>query len=208
MSATYTLNPQHNGIEITFPGKPGKAILEALKAEGFRWHSVKRLWYAKQTEKRLALAQSITNTGSPAEAPEAAKNSPKAAKAEAVNKYGVKVGDLFWSSWGYDQTNTDFFQVIALVGSSSVRVRQVCPPSERVDAYRDGSTVDTYHNTGKLFPPAPFSVFINDQENGDLKRLKSYMKDGSRPQFKLSGFADAWKVESETITLREDHGYR
>lgn len=207
MNATYTLNPQHNGIEITFPGKPGKAILEALKAEGFRWHSVKRLWYAKQTEKRLALAQSITNTGSPAEAPEAPKTRTTA-EASKANKYGVEVGDLFYTSWGYDQTNVDFFQVVALVGTSSVRVREVFPQSERIDAYRDGSTVDTYHNNGKLLPPAPHSVFIKDQEHGDLKRLKSYRQDGSRPQFKLSSFADAWKVETDTITLREDHGYR
>lgn len=33
-------------------------------------------------------------------------------KASVPNKYGVKVGDIFVSSWGYDQTNVDCYQVI------------------------------------------------------------------------------------------------
>lgn len=205
--ATYAINEQYHGIEISFDTKPAKAVLDALKNAGFRWHNVKRLWYAKQTDSRLALVRSITDTQAPAAPAKKPEKRTTAQKAK-TNKYGVKVGDLFYTSWGYDQTNIDFFQVIKLVGDSSVRVRQVIPQSRRIDAYTDGSTVDEYSNTGELLPPSPYSVFIEDQENGDLKRLKSYMQDGSRPQFKLSTFADAWKVESETITLREDHGYR
>lgn len=204
MNATYTLNEAHKGIEITFTAKPVKSTLDSLKASGFRWHSQRKLWYAKQTEERLQLVKQITE-GKTAEAkPEA----HEAKKAEAVNKYGVKVGDLFCSSWGYDQTNIDFFQVIALVGSSSVRVRQVCPRSDRVRSYSDGSTEDIYYNDGELLPPAQYHGFITDNENGDLKRLKSYRQGGSMPQFKLTSYADAYKVEGETITLREDHGYR
>lgn len=207
MSATFTLNEQYKGIEVTFTEKPSRATLDALKAEGFRWHNARRLWYAKQSEKRLELVRSISDSDAPTEALKQAKKRVTEEK-PTVNKYGVKVGDLFYSSWGYDQTNIDFFQVIKLCGDSSVRVRQVYPRSECIDSYRDGSTVDTYHNTGELLPPAPFSVFIKNQQNGDIKRLKSYMQDGSRPQFTLSSFANAYKVESETITLREDHGYR
>ena len=211
MTATFTLNEQFHGIEVTFGAKPERSTLDALKNAGFRWHNVRRMWYAKQTESRLALVQSIIDTDTAAETPKQAKTKPTAAKpktAAKTNKYGVKVGDLFYASWGYDQTNIDFFQVIKLVGETSVRVRQVNPQSRRIDAYTDGSTVDEYRNTGELLPPSPYSVFIEDQENGDLKRITSHMQDGSHPQFKLSSFADAWKVESETITLREDHGYR
>ena len=45
---------------------------------------------------------------------------PKKAKPEPVNKYGVKVGDVFYDSWGYEQTNIDFYQVIALRGKTQV----------------------------------------------------------------------------------------
>lgn len=37
----------------------------------------------------------------------------------------VKVGDFFYSSWGYDQTNVDFYKVVGLTPSGkSVRVQQ------------------------------------------------------------------------------------
>jgi hypothetical protein len=205
MTATFTRNEAHKGLEISFTKKPEKSVLDSLKAEGFRWHSVKKLWYAKETESRLRLLQTITGTQ---EATEGTQAQPTQAQPQK-NKFNVKVGDLFYSSWGYDQTNIDFFQVVALVGSASVRVRQVFPRSERINAYSDGSTEDTYYNTGELLPASPYSVFIEDQEKGDLKRLKSWASDGiSNPQFKLDSFANAYKVEGKTITLREDHGYR
>lgn len=34
------------------------------------------------------------------------------------------VGDILYSSWGYDQTNVDFFQVVS-VTKASVRVREI-----------------------------------------------------------------------------------
>lgn len=37
---------------------------------------------------------------------------------------GVKVGDFFYTSWGYDQTNVEFFEVVGLTGAS-VRLREV-----------------------------------------------------------------------------------
>ena len=54
-----TINKELNGIELSFDSKPAAATLEALKSAGFRWHNVKKLWYAKQTPERLTLAQSI-----------------------------------------------------------------------------------------------------------------------------------------------------
>lgn len=36
-----------------------------------------------------------------------------------------RVGDILVSSWGYDQTNVDYYQVIA-VTKASVRIREIC----------------------------------------------------------------------------------
>jgi hypothetical protein len=58
--ATYTLNHDKNGIEISFNDKPDQQVLEALKAHSFRWHRVKKVWYAKQSEERITLAQQLT----------------------------------------------------------------------------------------------------------------------------------------------------
>ena len=43
-----------------------------------------------------------------------------------VQDQGVQVGDLFACSWGYDQTQVDFYEVVGLTPSGkSVRVQKV-----------------------------------------------------------------------------------
>ena len=56
----YAINEELKGIEISFSAKPEKEILEGLKDLGFKWHKVKRLWYAKNTPDRLAFAEGLT----------------------------------------------------------------------------------------------------------------------------------------------------
>jgi hypothetical protein len=38
--------------------------------------------------------------------------------------HNIKEGDIFYSSWGYDQTNIDFYQVIRIVGKS-IEIRKL-----------------------------------------------------------------------------------
>ena len=113
---TLTLNQELNGIEIKFDAKPLQATLDSLKKLGFRWHRQKKLWYAKNTPECLELSQEIADGG------ETVKSIQKkeAAKVEPVNKYGVKVGDVFYESWGYEQTNIDFWQVVKLRGETQI----------------------------------------------------------------------------------------
>ena len=54
---TFAINENLNGIEITFESKPSNEIRDSLKALGFRWHGQKKLWYAKKSDERMALAQ-------------------------------------------------------------------------------------------------------------------------------------------------------
>lgn len=43
-------------------------------------------------------------------------------------KHTVKVGDIFVTSWGYDQTNVDFYQVIEVKGKNVI-IKEICPQS-------------------------------------------------------------------------------
>lgn len=197
------VNPQFNSIEISFNEKPSEQIREALKALKFRWHSVKRIWYGYSTEAeaREAIEGKATQD-------KASKPAQKAEKAPAVNKYGVQVGDIFRATWGYEQTNNDFFQVVELVGTSSVRVREVYPEITESKAVNWGSEDRTYKISRDILPPADRSVFIKDQQRGDLKRLTSHAADGaSNPQFKLSSFADAWLVPEGSCVAYESWYY-
>ena len=196
MTCTITTNPQFNSLEIYFDGKPSEEIRTALKALKFRWHSLKKCWYGFTTEDAVKAA--IEGDKQP--------KSESKAKAEQANKYGVKVGDIFSASWGYEQTNNDFFQVVSLVGESSVRVREVhlrCIESESVSPMSEDRV---FQISRELLPAAKSSVFIKDQENGDIKRL-SPTYDGSSVKFKLSSFASAYRCEGDTIKVYESWYY-
>lgn len=54
-----TLNNAKNGIEIRFENKPGEDVLEALHEYGFHWSGKQKMWYAKQTDERIAFANSL-----------------------------------------------------------------------------------------------------------------------------------------------------
>ena len=56
---TIQLNEDKAGIEVLFPGKPSEAIRTALKEHGFRWSRGQGLWYAKQSESRLAFVETL-----------------------------------------------------------------------------------------------------------------------------------------------------
>jgi len=207
MTTTYTINhnDQFNSIEVIFNGKPSEAVRDALKDLRFRWHGVRKLWYGYKTEEETRQAIDKAQGES--------KPVKKAAKAEPVakaNKFGVKVGDLFSASWGYEQTNVDFFQVIALVGDSSVRVREVSPVMIEENPTCSMAADRTYqtNTNGKILEPKSYSVFINDQEKGDIKRLKSFDADGvSHPQFRIASYASATLCTGETETCYESWYY-
>jgi hypothetical protein len=195
MTYTITNNTQFNSTEIAFDGKPSEKVRTILKELHYRWHSVKKVWYGYKDEETIRKA--LDN----------AENS-NTAKSETKNKYGVKVGDIFSSSWGYEQTNVDFFQVIALVGESSVRVREVYPRMIEENPTCSMAADRTYKMTNEILPPASHSVFIKDQEKGDLKRIKpGYHKDpeiaNANCYFTLSSFASAYKCNGETVTEYE-----
>lgn len=215
------INKELNGIEIYFFVYPLEGTKKTLKEGGYRWNHKKGCWYIKATETAETIADIIVETSIDeyneianrtgetvkeiAKMKEVKKGS---VKKEKKNKYGVKVGDFFSASWGYEQTNVDFFQVIALVGETSVRVREVHPEMIKEDAVCSMAADRVYNlDRSKILPPAPYSSFINDQENGDLKRLKSYQKDGSCPQFYLASFADAHYISGETYKTYESWYY-
>jgi len=53
----------------------------------------------------------------------------------AVERQGhnLKVGDVLYSSWGYEQTNIDYYQVVALIGKTMVSVRKIACEREQTE---------------------------------------------------------------------------
>lgn len=40
-------------------------------------------------------------------------------------KHFLQIGSILYASWGYEQTNIDFYQVIELIGTSTVVLREL-----------------------------------------------------------------------------------
>lgn len=54
----------------------------------------------------------------------AKKKEEQRAKRKSVERV-LQVGDILYSSWGYEQTNIDFYQVVGLKGNASVVIRKL-----------------------------------------------------------------------------------
>ena len=48
------------------------------------------------------------------------------AREDAKNfQHGYQIGDILYSSWGYDQTNVDFYQVTKLIGAKMIEIQEI-----------------------------------------------------------------------------------
>ena len=82
----------------------------------------------------------------------------RAKRIEAAKAGKVQVGAYFYTSWGYDQTNIDWYRVEALIGKTMALVTQV--------KAMDASDGDAAWMTGKSVPSEtpvgePFKVRLN-----------------------------------------------
>lgn len=58
-----------------------------------------------------------------------------AERKERIATRKLKVGDILNTSWGYEQTNVEFFEVTALVGDHSVELRELASNLTQEEGY-------------------------------------------------------------------------
>lgn len=105
-----------------------------------------------------------------------------AKKAEIASiKHDVKVGDIFQSLWGYDQTNIDHYEVVAVAGKTAT----IRPIRSLVDSdgYLQGNCV-----------PSPGSF-----KGEAFKKLIQYTSATSEPHFRLNSFSNAWRIKPVAV---------
>ena len=94
-------NPAHEVAAMCFIGKQSAPIWHY----GFKSHDALQKLIDKQIESvRLSQERKAKE------------------KAERLKPHSLKVGDIMVCSWGYDQTNVDFYKVKRLVGKSMVEL--------------------------------------------------------------------------------------
>lgn len=84
----------------------------------------------------------------------------------------LTVGDVLRSSWGYDQTNIDYYQVTALIGATMVEIREIGQDTEATGSM-----------SGRCVP-------VPDRFIGEPMR-----KRGDGESVKIASYAWAYKIE-------------
>lgn len=169
-------NVEKNGVELYFDSIPNKKERELLKNNGYKWHNLKKCWYKSNNYKVV-------------------RKSDTKEKAK-TNAYGVKVGDVFFASWGYEQTNNDFFRVKELRGSKQVIVQEVCLGI--VEQQATGPDARDVKYDPKDWAISSYSSFIKDNEKGEAK-LVQISKYNNEPYIKISSFANAYLYQGEKV---------
>ena len=99
--------------------------------------------------------------------------------------HSLQVGDYLYCSWGYDQTNIDFFIVTKLVGKNKILIKgcsnQITNSTEYSDFVRPGK------DTG--------NSWTRDNHGNHVELLKTV--NGSNNSISLSSFAFARKWDGE-----------
>jgi hypothetical protein len=146
----------------------------------FRGKAIKPAWhYSFRTEEALKNKIEETLRFEMEAADRKAKR--QAEKKAACASHDVKLGDVFRCSWGYDQTNIDYYQVVSVSGQMAV-VRAIGAMSETT-AWEQGESV-----------PA-LGHFI-----GDSFRVKIQKWDvKSEPYFKVNSFSNAYRMKPVAV---------
>lgn len=104
----------------------------------------------------------------------------------------LKVGDILYSSWGYDQTNISWYQVTQLVGKQSVKIRKI---HGKIDSY-DMSTVGVDNVIGVK------DSFFEPTSEWDTRGKEQLKRVTERNGIKLSNYewAQPWDGEPQQET--------
>lgn len=168
-SCKIVTNEEKQGEELYFESKPDYEVLKTLKSNGYKWHNTKKCWYRKL-------------------------NYMKIAKKEQKNYLGIKVGDIFCFSWGYEQTNINYFQVVTLKGTKQVVIREI--------AYEIIET--TGFESHKVKPCKnkflERSQFIKDNTIGAVKQVKGLKNGTIYINIESFGFCSLWNGKDDIMT--------
>ena len=108
---------------------------------------------------------------------------------DTQNAEGVHLGDLFSCSWGYEQTNVDFYQVVGLKGAHTIVVRRLNTRRREVlntmtgysrpirDSFRDEKTytLRTKLWQDELYINAPNDTgCLHRAHDGEIAEFSSY----------------------------------
>lgn len=186
-------NANFNSLEITFAGKPDEQTRNALKANGYRWHGVRRLWYGYTDEQTIRAALDGVTIENANEQTTSAKTPGRTAKNrlpslwERCDVSGIKQ---------HDKNNLPPVKDIAALLRKELKTRfpevkfSITSTYNTIDAYIKASPYERRHimkdrRTGE---PDKYGYF---EDSDELNAVQAYCK----------ALADSWNYDdSDTMT--------
>jgi len=159
--AVYTYESHDVPYALVFAGKQTKPLWH----HRFRSEQARQQYIDKTIEDRKARIQAVK------------ERMEKRKQERAEFQHGIKVGDIFYSSWGYDQTNISWFQVIK-ADEKSVVIREI-----------SSRTVRQETGTDYVMP-------VKDHFKGPPER-KIPRPAGGKPALKVFSFAYAYPWDGQ-----------
>lgn len=157
------------GIIDNEPGRRTVAIAFGGKRNKPDWH------YRFQDEARLRAKIDETLRGYAQSAQIKAER-----KAKRNAPHDVKVGDVFKASWGYDQTNIDFYECTRVISASTIEIRPIAQDSE-----------ETMSMQGECVPMR--GAYI-----GEPMRKRVSMA-GGEPSVSITSYSSAYRMKPVAI---------
>jgi hypothetical protein len=115
-----------------------------------------------------------------------------------------KVGDIFYTSWGYDQTNVEFFKVVR-VSPSSVWVQETGQKREYSD-YGNGDYWTTVSNG------EPLVRELRNRKTGEIDKVPApitihRIKEGreGKPCIRINSFTIGWFWDGQPVHASTGH---
>lgn len=186
-------NVNFNSLEITFAGKPDEQTRNALKANGYRWHGVRRIWYGYTDEQTIRAALDGVTIENANEQTTSAKTPERTAKNrlpslwERCDVSGIKQ---------HDKNNLPPVKDIAALLRKELKTRfpevkfSITSTYNTIDAYIKASPYERRHimkdrRTGE---PDKYGYF---EDSDELNAVQAYCK----------ALADSWNYDdSDTMT--------
>lgn len=125
-------------------------------------------------------------------------------KAKRNKPHSLEVGDILYASWGYDQTNIDFFKVVELVGKTQVKIIGVDTNIESVPgcASQDLATPANSSSDANIFTRKYNPTLKKYEPVTLLKKV-----DGSNNSIKISSYAYAYPYKPGEKLYQTASGY-
>jgi hypothetical protein len=170
------VDPQSDAVAYLWfagNGKPGATIFFGKQAK-----HISNFYYRDYARMDEAIARAF-----------AGRRSTKAYKAERAAKrkefqHTAKVGDIYRTSWGYEQTNVEYFEIVEIKGKHAI-LREI-----------GAESIDTGYLTGRCAPlPGAFLKprFEGDKRGQPIRRL---IQDG---YIKICDVRHAWPMKPTEV---------